>query len=357
MKNPGRIVPIAILLLIGALVLFLGLTPSRIDPVAFEPPPPRPLDGVLAPNELLAGAELIGRGRIVGPEALALDAQGTIHAGLDDGRIVRVFPDGRITDLARTGGRPLGMKFGPGGRLFVCDAYKGLLAVNPDGGIETLTREADGVPFAFTDDLDIDARGTIYFTDASDTFHQKEYLFDLLEGRPHGRLLRYDPKTKKTTTLLRDLYFANGVALSQTEDFLIVNETYRYQIRRFWLKGPNKGKSDIFLENVPGFPDNVTSNRRGLFYVALFTIRNPLMDRIHPRPFLTRTMAKLPRLFWPKPKPYGFVLVLDERGNMVRSFQEPTGQHLKEITSAVEWKGHLYLGSLHNDRIGKFKLP
>src|SRR5206468_664343 len=61
--------------------------------------------------------------------------------------------------------------------------------------------------------------GTVYFSDASDRFRQPDYLLDLFEARPHGRLLRYDPGSRRTIVLLRDLYFANGVALSQGEDF------------------------------------------------------------------------------------------------------------------------------------------
>ncbi len=56
-------------------------------------------------------------------------------------------------------------------------------------------------------------------------------------------------------------------------------------------------------------------------------------------------------------KPYGLVLALDEHGKIIQSLHEPIGKHLKEITSAREYGGYLYLGSLHNDRIGKYKLP
>ncbi|MFO7667474.1 MAG: hypothetical protein R6V76_12700 [Desulfobacterales bacterium] len=50
------------------------------------------------------------------------------------------------------------------------------------------------------------------------------------------------------------------------------------------------------------------------------------------------------------------MLAINEEGEIVRSLQEPSGEHLKEITSAREHDGYLYLGSLHNDRIGKYKL-
>ena len=36
--------------------------------------------------------------------------------------------------------------------------------------------------------------------------------------------------------------------------------------------------------------------------------------------------------------------------------QDPTGEHLKEITGVREHDGYLYLESLHNARIGKYRL-
>ena len=71
------------------------------------------------------------------------------------------------------------------------------------------------MPFRFTDNLDLARDGTVYFSDASSRYGQADYMLDLLEARPHGRLLRYDPASRRTTVLLRDLYFANGVALSR----------------------------------------------------------------------------------------------------------------------------------------------
>jgi len=70
-----------------------------------------------------------------------------------------------------------------------------------------------------------------------------------------------------------------------------------------------------------------------------------------------RQLSKLPKSMWPKPTPCGLVLALDERGTITRSLHDPTGIHLMEVTSIREHGGFLYLGSLHNDRIGKFRLP
>lgn len=342
--------------LLALLAGYLLLWPTAVDPVAYHPPPKPAMAGPLAPNRELERAELLALGKIEGPEDVVVDAAGRVYGGTQDGAVVRLLADGAIEVFARTGGRPLGLAFDARQNLIVADAYRGLLAIDPAGKITVLATEAEGVPFRFTDHLDIASDGAIYFTDASARFPQGEYLYDLLESRPHGRFLRHEPRSGRTEVLLRDLYFANGVALSAAEDFVLVNETYRYRIRRFWLKGPRAGQSEIFVDNLPGFPDNITANRRGTFWLALFTVRNDLMDAMHPSPLAKKVVSRLPKLLWPKPEPYGLVLALNERGEILRSLHDPGGRRLKEITCAREHGGFLYLGSLHNDRIGRYRL-
>ena len=79
--------------------------------------------------------------------------------------------------------------------------------------------------YRMTDDLDIATDGKIYFSDASDKFGYGEDQIEVMEHTPNGRLLVYDPETKLTTTLLDNLYFANGVAVSPDDSFVLFNET------------------------------------------------------------------------------------------------------------------------------------
>lgn len=364
--RPALRLPLA---LASGLLLLLGLwlaLPAPIDPAPFEPAPGLPLDGVLAPNDHLAAAERLGVGRVHGPEDVAVDAAGRIYVGTVDGRILRLPPDGAGEPevLAETGGRPLGLHFDAEGRLVIADAVKGLLRLPiyeegpiDEGAFEVLSDGADGLPFAFTDDLDIASDGRIYFSDASSRYGHETYLYDLLEARAHGRLLRFDPATGETEMLLDGLYFANGIALSSDESFVLVNETYRYRITRYWLEGPKAGSSDIFIDRLPGFADGVSSNRQGLFWVAMFTVRNPAMDRLHPRPWAKALVSKLPRFLWPKPAPYGFVLALDEEGRPVTTLQDPGGNTIPETTSVEQVGDTLYLGNLQRDFLARIPAP
>ena len=348
-----------LLVLIGAMVavlLYLFLWPTEVDPVSWEPPEAPEMSGPWEPNALLREADYLGTGAFDGPEDTAVDSQGRVYAGTDEGKIRRTTLDGGVETFAVTGGRPLGMDFDADGNLIVADAWEGLLSINPRGEVTVLATEADGVPFGFTNDLDIASDGTIYFTDASFRWGQDQYLYDLLEARPYGRLMRHDRDTGETRVLLDGLYFGNGVALSAGEDFVLVNETYRYRIQRYWLAGEQTGEAEVFIDNLPGFPDNISATGDGRFWLALFTVRNSDMDAMHPLPGIKRMVSRLPSALWPAPEPYGFVVEFDEQGEVLRTLQDPGGERLFAVTSVKQVEDTLYLGSLYNDRIGVLPL-
>lgn len=347
----GLVLVVLVLLLAG----FWWL-PSPVDSKAWTPPAAPELTGELAPNEILEQAELLAKGEVYGPEDTTVDDQGRVYAGTQDGLIIRVWPDGRVENWVETGGRPLGMVFDAEGRLIVADAWKGLLAITPEGSIEVLATGADGIPFGFTDDVDIAPDGRIYFSDASARFNQPDYRLDLLELRPHGRLLRYDPETGETETLLDNLYFANGVAVALTGDYVLVNETWKYRIQKYWLTGPRQGETEMFASNLPGFPDNLAIDDDGRVWVAFPTLRNSQIDDLHPTPWLKDLVAKLPESLQPAVQEYGLAVAMNAEGEVLTSLHDTDGNHLQEITSVNPHQGTLYFGSLHNDRIGRLPM-
>jgi sugar lactone lactonase YvrE len=344
--------------LAGLLLLYLLMWPVPIAPVAWTPPETPPLSGVYEPNTRLDAVERIGQGVGHKPEAVAIDDAGRIYGGLDDGRIMRLRADGSQPEIfAQTGGRPLGMKFDRAGNLILTDALKGLLSIGPDGSLAVLSTEAQGVPFRCPNDLDIADDGTIYFTDASAKFPLSVFRYNFLEHNADGRFLAYDPARKETRVILDHLHFANGVALSPDQSFVLVDETGEYRVLRVWLAGERKGQSEIFIDNLPGFPDNITSNRKDGFWLALVTPRNHLLDRLMPRPFMRKMVLRLPEALQPAPERYGFVLKLDTSGRVVQNLQDPKGLYFAQISSALEHEGKLYLGSIGEDAIGRLPLP
>jgi sugar lactone lactonase YvrE len=312
--------------LVTLLLLYLLFWPVPIDPTAWTPPEVPVLEGIYQPNNLLASVEQLGEGAGIGPEDVAVDSQGRIYGGMEDGRIIRFLPDGSQPDVfADTQGRPLGLHFDEMGNLIVADAKKGLLSIAPDGSITVLSTEADGVPFAFTNDVDVAADGKIYFSDASFKFSIEEFTEELMEHRPNGRLMAYDPEAKTTSVLLDGLYFANGVAVAPGQTSIIVVEMGMYRVWRYWLSGPREGQSEILIDNLPGFPDGISSNGEGTFWLPLVSPRLADVDNIMlPRPFLRKITMRLPESMLPVAENYGFVLGIDLEGRVIYNLQDPS---------------------------------
>ncbi len=333
---------------------------APITPAAWEPPAAPPLEGPTAANDLLGNADHLGEGLIPGPEDVAVDAQGRVYGGTSDGRIVRLTPaeGGKWSaeTFASTGGRPLGLAMAPDGRLLAAVADVGLVLIDPRGKTRALVQSVDGEAVRVADGLDVSSEGVVYFSDASSRFPLSQYRLDLLEGRPHGRLLRYDLQTGRASLVLPGLYFANGVALSKDGSFVLVSETGRYRVTRYWISGRFAATSDVFLDNLPGFPDGISTAPDGTFWIALAAPRNQDLDRIHRHPHLKRLTSVLPLWMQPRPKPYGLVLQASAEGKILRSLHDPTGRKVPMVTSARQFGGALYLGTLEKSFVARVAL-
>jgi len=327
-------------------LLYLSLKPNDIDPVKWVAPEMPTMTGMLSPNDELKKIHIASTEDHYGPEDIALDSMGRIYMGTNNGNILRFTPDATHYEIfANTKGRPLGLDFDAEGNLIVADSDNGLLLVDKSGNVKVLSTTEGGKPFKFTDDVEVANDGKIYFTDASFKVGIQDYKLDLIEHRPNGRLLCYDPATQTTSLLMDSLYFANGIAISPEEDYLLVNETSTYRVVRYWLKGKNIGKSDLFIENLPGFPDGITLGSNGIFWLTLASPRDKSLDMLMPYPRIRKMIANLPESVQPKPKKYGMVIGINTEGDIISSLHDPDGA-FTPITSAEEYNGKLYLGNL-----------
>jgi len=343
-----------------ALVLGLALAAAYLLfwPVPIEPESWTPLSAAHpSAHGGLAGVELL-EASLPAPEAVIFDAEGRIVTGLLDGRIVRFTPNGHdVTVIAQTGGRPLGLKYDRTGRLIAADAHRGLLAIGPQGNVEILAAELGGQPLRLVDDLDVGQDGAVYFSDASARWPLGAYKMDIIEHRPSGRLLVYRPD-RGVELLLGGLYFANGVALAPDASYVLVNETMSYRVRRVYLRGPKAGQHDIFVDNLPGFPDNITwSPRRRAFWIALAAPREPAIDALGPWPFARKMIARLPELLQPAAKRHARALAVDEAGRTVADVQDASPTSYSPLTSVIERDGFLYLGSFVHHGVGRVRAP
>ncbi len=345
-----------LLVVLLVLSLYLVAWPTAVEPVSWAPDRVR---ADLPPNERLAAVKAVTMNGVEGPEDVAVGLDGAVYAGMVGGEIVRVDPQtGAHQVVANTGGRPLGLDWESRGRLIIADAVKGLLSLNiVTGNLEVLATGADNRPFLFTDDVDVGPDGLIYFTDASDRFGITDYKLDMLESAGNGRLLRYDPANGRIETLVDGLFFANGVAVAPDASFVLVVETTRHRVLKHWLTGPAKGATEVLVDRLPGYPDGVSSNGRGTYWIAIPSPRNALLENLAQMPRIRSVVARLPAAFHPKPGPFAMTIGVNDRGQVLHNLQQPQGRPLSTITSVEEVNGTLYLGSLRGPAFGMLPVP
>ncbi len=338
---------------LAATLLYLLLWPVPVDPVAWNAPEDRGLTGVFAPNDWLARVAAIDLGTHEGPEDIARGRDGLLYASTHGGEILRISPaDGSVSNFARVGGRPLGIEFDSDGSLLVANATLGVQRVSPVGEVSLELSDLDGDPLVYADDIAIAADGTIYFSEASTKFGAADYdgtleasLLDILEHGGNGLIVAYEPTSRESRVVLDNLNFANGVAVSEDQQYLLIAETGSYRILKHWLAGPNAGETEILIDNLPGFPDNINNGLNGRFWVGLVSPRSELLDRYSDSPFIRRIMQRLPAFLRPKPIPSSHVFAINGDGEVLMDLQDPAAR-FPMLTGVLETRGELYLSSL-----------
>ncbi|XP_031273680.1 protein STRICTOSIDINE SYNTHASE-LIKE 10-like [Pistacia vera] len=305
---------------------------------------------------------------VLGPESIAFDCNDNgPYAGVSDGRILKWRgPEVGWTEFAFTApnrqrevcdgstntsdeptcGRPLGLKFNPEScDLFIADAYFGLMVVGPNGGqAQQLVASAEGVPFRFTNALDIDSKtGLVYFTDSSIIYQRREYILAVIGGDRTGRLLKYDPHSKEVTVMFKGLAFPNGVALSKDNSFLLVAESTKFQVLRFWLQDSTIYSPQVFVR-LPRFPDNIRTNNEGEFWVALNSARGKIR-----RSKDTELDSKTVRGRYDN-DPVG--VKIDWEGKIVKVLHGNDGAALDSVSEVEEHGGNLFMGSSVKPYVG-----
>ena len=349
--------------------LYLLAWPVPISPVVWDAPAAPGYTGPHATNTKLANLQMIDLKGEVGPEHIQFGPDGKLYTTVASGNILRMNADGSEQQVfANTGGRVLGFDFDAKGNLIAADAMKGLLSIAPDAKVTMLTERVNGDPIRYADAVVVAKNGKMYLSDASSRFAPKDWggtfeasVLDILEQASTGRILEFDPATKTTRVVASGISFANGVALSQDEQTLFVNETGKYRVWKIAVTANHldisplarqpSAQASVLLDNLPGYPDNLMRGLNGKIWLGLAKPRNPTIDKLAQKPWLRSLTLRLPRTLWPIPKAYGHVMAFTEDGKVVADLQDPTGAY-PETTAITETPDRLYVQSLHAHGLG-----
>lgn len=227
--------------------------------------------------------------------------------------------------------------------------------------------------------------GDIFFSSSSSEFEIKDGGFSFFTN-PSGRLMHLDRKTGKVSVMLDKLWFANGVVLSPNEEFVLVAETHASRVQKYYLKGEKKGQVEVFVEGLPGVPDNLTPDVDGV-WIALVVSADPeypmLPQSLTRLPLVRKFIARLLHLIEMPfdfitnmyPNPYtksiaykigsfsSFSALYPKRTTVVRTDWDGKiigslhgfDKSVHTVSHVAEFKDYLYFGSPFNNYIGRVK--
>ena len=285
---------------------------------------------------------------------------GRIYVGVEEGQILRYAADGSGPQVfADTGGRPLGLDFDLNGNLIVADAAKGLLSIDPTGAIAVLVHGGGRSPARLHRRRRrrlAERRLVLRRLRASGAHH--DVMNAALESRaqrPTGSSTISVPAS--ASAVLGDLYFANGsrrlsgwdLCLGQRNDALS-------NAKRVYVRGPRTGVVEVFIDNLPGFPDGISTGADGVYWLALYAPRNALLDSAGPTPWLRAPHSPNPR----RPSTQASATPLRAWAStpmrkVVRNLQDADGKDFSKSTSAEQVGDTLYVGSLTEPKWGRLR--
>lgn len=217
-------------------------------------------------------------------EGPALDATGNLYVVnyRGNGNIGRIAADGTasvwcsLPELVPAEGRKPqanGLKLDASGRLLAADSGAGrLLRISVDGKQgEVLADRCDGNRFNSVNDVALDLKGNIFFSDPGGSNAEK----------PTGSIYRYDIVTKKVTRLATDMAFPNGLGVTPDQKYLCVAESQRFRLMIFDLSEDGTVSNARVLIDFPREdqgnirggkydPDGLVFDKEGRLYVGMW---------------------------------------------------------------------------------------
>jgi len=205
---------------------------------------------------------LQAEGFIEGP---VFDKDGNLwFVEIGTGWISRLTADGKYEKFYDTKIQwgPNGMKMDRKGRLIICHRQLGVIALDPKTKtIEKIADNYQGKKFNGPNDLIIDSKGNIYFTDPWGTGVHN----------PIGGVYRVT-SDGKITQLFNNLAFPNGINLSRDEKILYVAECNKNRLLKVHLNEDGTIWTSYVMTHFSGGwgPDGMSLDVDGNIYQAHF---------------------------------------------------------------------------------------
>ena len=110
------------------------------------------------------------------------------------------------------------------------------------------------------------------------------------------------------------------------------------------------------LETLPGFPDNINDQPDGTFILGLISKRAAFLDENSANPFMRGLALCLPASLRPQAENYGFLIHLSAAGEVMQTWQDPSGDYPQATGGIIAPDGYLYVSSLSAKTLARKKL-
>lgn len=136
---------------------------------------------------------------------------------------------------------------------------------------------------------------------------------------------------------------------------------FSYRLQKYWLKGEKAGTFEV-MAVLPGYPDNVSTNERGEFWVAIHCRRTiySYINSIYPqlRLFLLKLPipVKLRALLHLGGKLPAIVVKYNPEGKLLRILEDEEGKVVRAVSDVEEKDGKLWMGSVLMPFIAVYQL-
>ena len=189
----------------------------------------------------------------------------------------------------------------------------------------------------------------------------RNHISVILSGDKTGRLMKYDLESKQVTVLLNNLSFPNGVLLGENSHYILVAETSRCRVIKYWLETSKAGTHEVFAQ-LPGFPDNLNWSPRGGFWVAIHSRKGRILEWVLSYPSIGNALLKLPfdimkaYSYLAKWRGSGLAMRLSVEGEILERLEDKSGNRLKSLAEVHEKDGTLWIGSVTMPFAAKYKI-
>lgn len=110
-----------------------------------------------------------------------------------------------------------------------------------------------------------------------------------------GKIASYNIRTRESLIIAQKLAFPNGIVYHKESQSIIFSELTYHRVVKLYLSGKRKGLTEVLLDNLIGYGDNLKLNEDGDILIGIPALRQPSTDRLNNLPHIRKWLIYMPQ--------------------------------------------------------------